>query len=266
MRRLLILCSLSFLFLGCVSNQQLQDLQGQIYTLNVQLQALDKRLSALERQVVKLTKQSQDLNRLDKLAAQQANLFSELEKIRADELRLNGQMEQLSYQQSQDREAFREFQAEILKRITALEARLAPAQGEIADQKQQPDEQTLYQKGLDLFRQKKYAQAQQIFEEYLKQYPQGKRAPNAFFWIGECLFNRNRYEDAILAYQKVIDQFPKSNKVPAALLKQGFSFLRLGDTEAASIVFKKLVRTYPHTAQARVARKYLARLKRLKQK
>ncbi len=261
MRYRILLFLTLFLLGGCVSTQQVEDLQGQIYSLNVQIQALDKRLSALEKQVAKLSAKSQALNRLDKLAARQADLFTELEKIRADELRLNGQMEQLTYQQSQDREAFREFQAEISKRLAALEEKLASGpQTSPKKEPAKPDEQSLYEKALDAYRQKKFEEAQGLFEEYLKLYPQGKRAPNAYFWIGECLFQRHRYEEAILAYQKVIDQFPKSSKVPAALLKQGFAFLRLGDTEAARIVFKKLVRAYPHSSQARVARKYLRRL------
>ncbi len=253
---------LSLLLLsGCVANQQeVEDLQGQIYTLNLQLQALDKRLSSLEKQVAKLTEQSKNFKRLEALANRQADLFAELEKIQTDQLRLNGQIEQLTYQQGQDREALREFQAEVLKRLTALERRLAPTTKEV--KKEKPDEEALYNQALNLYRQKRFQEAQKLFEKYLQLYPQGKRAPNAHFWIGECLFRTQRYEEAILEYQKVIDQFPKSNKVPAALLKQGFAFLRLGDTEAASIVFKKLIHQYPRTEQARIARKYLARLKK----
>ncbi len=262
---------LVLLLWGCMADQQeVEYLHGQVYTLNTRVDALEKRLSALERQVAKLTKEletkgTQSSERVETVAARQAELAAEIERLQAEQLRLNGQVEQLSYLQSQDRKAFQEFQAEVLERLARIEASLnRTAKGSKVSKK--PAEPTsgeeLYQKALELYRQKRYEEAQKLFEEYLRKYPKGKRAANATFWIGECLYQRKLYEEAILQYQKVIDEFPKSSKVPAALLKQGLAFLRLGDTEAAAIVFKKLVRRYPHTEQARLARKYLARMKK----
>ncbi len=264
----------SFLFLlllwgllGCVAQQQdVEVLDARLYNLETKFSALDKRLSALETEVARLSQEfkalKRDQARLEELAQRQAELANELEKVQAEELRLSGQLEQLLYQQGQDREAFQEFQAQILARLDRLEKALAPVKKKKISKETPPkvDEEALYKKALNLFRQKKYEEAQALFEEYLRKYPRGKRASNATFWIGECLYKRKLYEEAILQYQKVIDEFPKSGKVPAALLKQGLSFLRLGDTEAAAIVFKKLIRLYPRTEQARIARKYLAKL------
>jgi len=260
---LLVIFLSSFLW-GCVAQQQdVEALNAQVYHLENRLNALDKRLSALETEVARLNEKFAHLEktetRLNELAQRQADLADELEKLQAEELRLSGQLEQLLYQQGQDRELFQEFQAQILARLDRLEKALAPKK-KLPEPKKEVDEEALYKKALNLFRQKKYEEAQALFEEYLRRYPRGKRAPNATFWIGECLYKRKLYEEAILQYQKVIDEFPKSGKVPAALLKQGLSFLRLGDTEAAAIVFKKLVRLYPRTEQARIARKYLAKL------
>ncbi len=256
---------------GCVADQQeVEFLHGQVYTLNTRVDALEKRLSALEKEVAKLSKEleakgAQSHERVETVAARQAELAAEIEKLQAEQLRLNGQLEQLAYLQSQDRAAFREFQNEVLERLAKIEASLTKASSAkkpSPTKKETASDEELYQKALNLYRQKRYEEAQALFEEYLRKYPQGKRAANATFWIGECLYQRKLYEEAILQYQKVIDEFPKSPKVPAALLKQGLSFLRLGDTEAAAIVFKKLVRRYPRTEQARLARKYLAKLKK----
>ncbi len=256
---------------GCVADQQeVEYLHGQVYTLNTRVDALEKRLSALEKEVAKLSKEltakgAQSSERVETVAARQAELAAEIDKLQAEQLRLNGQLEQLSYLQSQDRAAFREFQSEVLERLARIEAALTKTQTsskKAARAEESPSDEQLYQKALELYRQKRYDEAQALFEEYLRKYPKGKRAANATFWIGECLYQRKLYEEAILQYQKVIDDFPKSSKVPAALLKQGLAFLRLGDTEAAAIVFKKLVRRYPRTEQARLARKYLARLKK----
>jgi len=264
---LLILGTL--IFSGCVAQQQdIEALRAQIYQVNTRLDAFDKRLTALETEVARLNDDWQRFEKsrkqMDQLSERQVELLSELEKLQAEQMRLTGQLEQLLYQQGQDREAFQAFQKQVLARLDQVERALSPKKTKKASpQKKKPlDEETLYKKALSLYRQKKYEEAQALFREYLQKYPRGKRAANATFWIGECLYQRKLYEDAILQYQKVIDEFPRSGKVPAALLKQGLAFLRLGDTEAATIVFKKLVRLYPRTEQARIARKYLAKLKR----
>ncbi len=257
----LLFLLLSFLFFfGCANDEEIQYMHNQIYNLDARLDAIDKRLSALEKEVARLSEKNK-AKRLETLAERQAELAAELEKLQAEQLRLNGQLEQLTYLQTQDRNSLHEFQTEVLERLARLEASLGKSSPRPKTSVSKAvSEEGLYQKALNLFRQKKYSDAQRAFEEYLRQYPKGKRAPNATFWIGECLYQRKLYEEAILQYQKVIDNFPKSPKVPAALLKQGLSFLHLGDREAAKIVFKKLVRTYPRTEQARVARKYLAKL------
>jgi len=267
-KKILCLFVLGLIVSGCVAQQQeVEGLQAQIYDINHRLEAFDKRLASLETEVARLNKElrrfEKSRKQMDQISERQMELLSELEKLQAEQMRLTGQIEQLVYQQEQDREALQDFQEMILARLDHLEKGLSPKKTSKArTPKKSLDEESLYKKALDLYRQKKYEEAQALLEEYLKKYPQGKRAANATFWIGECLYQRKLYEDAILQYQKVIDEFPRSSKVPAALLKQGLAFLRLGDREAAAIVFKKLIKLYPRSEQARIARKYLAKLKK----
>ncbi len=234
-------------------DQHLKQLEKKILKLQARLSALEKKWPALEKRSQVLEKQS------EALAAKRAEILTQIQKLEAELARLQGLYEELAYQQKQDREAFSEFQSEVLKRLASRSK--VPAKPPASSPKPEVTENSLYQSALEAFKGKNYELARQKFQEYLRRYPKGKYAPNAYYWIGESYYAERRYEEAILEYQKVIDQFPRSYKVPAALLKQGLAFLRLGDTEAARIIFKKILKEHPKSEQAAVARKYLKRLK-----
>ena len=255
-----LLLLLAFFVAGCVSDQQFQGLALRVSALEAQQASLEKarrketvRLAALEKRLAALEKQ------VSVLSEKRAELLSEIETLRAEIARLNGLYEELSYQQKQDREAFSEFQAEVLKRLSREEK--PPAVKAPAEEKA-PSEKELYERALAALKKKDYEGARRLLRRYLELYPKGKYAANAHYWIGETYYAQRRYEEAILEYQKVVDGFPQSYKVPAALLKQGLAFLRIGDTEAARILFKKILSRYPRSEQAPLARKYLKRLSR----
>ncbi|RUM88139.1 MAG: tol-pal system protein YbgF [Thermodesulfatator sp.] len=260
MRRVTLLILLMLGVAGCVSDQQFQGLALRVSALEAQQAAAEKtcreeaqRSTALEKRLAALEKQ------VAALSEKRAELLSEIENLQAEIARLKGLYEELSYQQKQDREAFSEFQAEVLKRLPPGGKALGAPQ--IPQEKPLPEKE-LYRKALAALKKKDYEKARRLWRRYLELYPKGKYAANAHYWIGETYYAERRYEEAILEYQKVIDGFPGSYKVPAALLKQGLAFLHLGDTAAARILFKKILSKYPRSEQAPLARKYLKRLSR----
>ncbi len=272
--RKLICVLLGLLLSGCVASQQeIQDLSVRVAALESQANLQEKRLAEIQKglrdEARRLSALEKRLSALEKetgaLSEKRAEILAEIERTRAEIARLNGLFEELSYQQKQDREAFSEFQGEVLKRLTALEKgqpTVKPSRKAEGPSEKKPSEEALYQEGLSAMKQKKYEAARRAFRRYLELYPEGKYAANAYFWIGESYYAERRYEEAILEYQKVIDRYPKHYKVPAALLKQGLAFLRIGDTEAARILFEKILKNYPRSEQAPLARKYLKRLRR----
>lgn len=143
---------------------------------------------------------------------------------------------------------------------TAVDRKAAPP-AEIKKTEADP-ETALYDKAYSLFQQKKYKESYSAFSEYLDKNPQGKLAPNARFWLGECYYNRKEYELAILEYQKVIADYPKEAKASAALFKQGLAFEALKENETARIVYNKLLEEYPRSEQAGDARVRLKEIKK----
>jgi TolA-binding protein len=74
------------------------------------------------------------------------------------------------------------------------------------------DKVSLYEEAYDAFKDKKYKQAREKFEAFMKEFPQDELADNAQFWIAETYYGEKDYETAILAYEAVLKKYPKRKK------------------------------------------------------
>ncbi|GFP33926.1 hypothetical protein HKBW3S42_02265, partial [Candidatus Hakubella thermalkaliphila] len=90
------------------------------------------------------------------------------------------------------------------------------------------------------FKDKKYKEAMEKLEAFLKEFPKDKLAGNAQFWIAQAYYAEGDYVGAIVAYDALLKNYPNSEKVPGALLKQGYSFIKMGDKKAARGILKQL--------------------------
>jgi tol-pal system protein YbgF len=117
------------------------------------------------------------------------------------------------------------------------------------------DKISLYEEAYDFFKDKKYKEAREKFEAFMKEFPQDELADNAQFWIAETYYGEKDYETAILAYEAVLKKYPKSEKAQGSLLKQGFSFIEIGDKKTGKTILEKLVEIYPESREAELAKK-----------
>ena len=92
------------------------------------------------------------------------------------------------------------------------------------------------------------------FQEFLQEYPQGRYAPNAHYWIGESLYAQGRFSEALAQFQRVATDYPKHHKSADALLKAGMSLSRMGDKQGAAAQYKLLLERFPQSEAARLAR------------
>lgn len=120
----------------------------------------------------------------------------------------------------------------------------------------------LYDEALRAFHARNFAQAQSMWAEFAKTFPQHELVSNAIFWQGESFFQMGDYAQAVLAYQDVISKHPNSNKYAASMLKQGVSFFRLGKDRAGVLVLEDLVKRFPALPEAVRAKTILDEQKR----
>lgn len=117
-----------------------------------------------------------------------------------------------------------------------------------------------FEKAMEQFNTGKYKSAYTSYENVLQGNPQGTKAAETLFYMGECLFRQGEYDLAILDYQKVISNHARSPLAPKALLQQGVSFEKLTDHETAKIIYNKLINDYSSSSEAKEAKKRLGSL------
>ncbi len=120
-------------------------------------------------------------------------------------------------------------------------------------------EAALYKKASDLYFDRKYSEAMQVYRQLQTQNPQGGYADNAQYWTGECLFALKQYNEAIAAFRKVLE-FKETEKADDAQIKLGYCYLRLGDRAHATEEFRKVVSLYPDSEYFEKAKSELTQL------
>ncbi len=121
------------------------------------------------------------------------------------------------------------------------------------------DYEAEYARGLELFQNRQYRQAIQVFESLLAQDTRQPLSDNAQYWIGECYFALGDYRAAIVAFEKVFT-FKQSNKNDYAQYKLGLCYFQLGDKKRARVEFQHLIDNYPDSPLVEKARQYLMKL------
>ena len=106
-----------------------------------------------------------------------------------------------------------------------------------------------------------YTQALAMFDALIAEYPNGKRAANAFYWRGEIELSRDNLEPARQAFTQVVGLFGAHSKVPDGLYKLGVVYHRLGEDEQALRNLDRVMAEYPDHSAARLARAYAAELR-----
>jgi len=122
-------------------------------------------------------------------------------------------------------------------------------------------EQKAYQKAFDLLRELRYEQAVTAFKGFIKQFPNGRYAHIAQYWIGEANYAQRNFKQAITDYQKLIDNYPNSPKLAEAMLKIGYSQYELKKFKQAEATLKQLTKNYPGTTEAGQAQNLIQKIR-----
>lgn len=194
-----------------------------------------------------------------------------LEQMQEEVQALRGEVEQLNHQLQESREHQRDLYQDIDRRLLALErsgvatgngeAPMGKGAGEGSEPLPTMDEQQAYQKGINLLKEFRYAQAAQAFDDYLKSYPKGRYAPIARYWLADSYYSDRKYKQAIEHYQQLLKEYPDTPKAPQALLKIGYSQAELKQWAEARKTMEQVNATYPNSTESDLATRYLQRLK-----
>jgi len=110
-----------------------------------------------------------------------------------------------------------------------------------------------YKAAFDYLAKKDVDKAEQGFQDYLNNYPNGAYQANAHYWLGEIYLVKKQKQTAMNEFSNVVKNFAKSSKVPDAKLKIAMINASQGKKGLAQTQFKQIKKQYPHSTAAQLA-------------
>jgi tol-pal system protein YbgF len=121
-----------------------------------------------------------------------------------------------------------------------------------------PPVDDLYKTALGDYMGAKYQLAGSEFSDVQKFYPDHPLAGNASFYQGEIAYRAGHFQDAIKDYDRVIEQYADSSKVPVAHLHKGQALISLKQNDAGVRELRALIQRFPNSPEAMQARSKLS--------
>ena len=202
-------------------------------------------------------------------------LMLRVQQLEADVRRLNGLLEEAT-------QALQLLEAQSLERYVDLDRRLAsgaaagidestgstdvaritaasetPAAGRAVDA--QEGEEAAYRAAYEMVREREFDDAVAAFTAFLAEFPFGRYAPNAHYWLGELylVLDPPDPELARQNFKLLLNQYPSDPKVPDALYKLGRVQFIKGNRQRSKEYLDEVIREYPSHAAAQLARQFL---------
>lgn len=97
-----------------------------------------------------------------------------------------------------------------------------------------------YEAAFALLEETRYEQAHEAFSRFIDANPTHGLAQNAAYWRAESLYARKMYPEAAKSYALNLRQYPEGRKAPDNMVKLGLALLKLGRSEEACRAFEQL--------------------------
>ena len=138
----------------------------------------------------------------------------------------------------------------------------APAVAGAAPVAAQPGEDEAYRAAYSLVQSQQFDQAVQAFQKFQRDYPAGKYAPNAYYWLGELylVIQPPDLESSRQSFAMLLSQYPDNSKAPDALYKLGKVQYMKGNRDKAKEYLDQVITRYGSTnsSAVKLARDFLA--------
>ncbi len=189
------------------------------------------------------------------------NILARLQKLEQENAELLGRIEELQFELRRLGKKQSVFFEEVEKLVksnpssTKTSSRLAS----IPNQQSTIDPHALYNQHIQSLREGRLQEAKDGFLVYLRDYPQGKFAANAHYWLGELFLKEGYLKSALDHFNAVLLNHPDSHKTPDAWYKKGITLFKVNRFDEGKSTLQKLIHEHPQSGAARLAQLYLER-------
>ena len=105
-----------------------------------------------------------------------------------------------------------------------------------------------YRIALAALRKRRYNEAEQGLNDFLKRFPKSTLTPSVRYNLGVVFASRSRHREAAEQFLKVSTDYRKSSRAPDSLYRLGLSLERLGAREQACASYAEVERRYPRAS------------------
>ncbi len=128
-----------------------------------------------------------------------------------------------------------------------------------------PGVKKIYNQGMTAIIKKNHEKAIQVFENFIKRFPNDLDSDNAFYWIGRSQLALDKLEKAEEAFRKVLTLYEhrpttQGYKTPDSIYMLGKINHQKNLNQRASYYYKEVINRFPGSAAARNAERDLVRI------
>ena len=210
-----------------------------------------------------------------------SNLFYQIQQLQQEVMMLNGKVEEQAHELRSLKEQSLERYVDLDKRIAgggaagvapgsasgsngssgAGTAVVTPVSGN-SNVAEQAGEGDAYRSAYALVRAQKFNDATSAFKQFLQDYPAGKYAPNAHYWLGELylVMQPADLESSRQAFMLLLSQYPDNSKAPDAMYKLGKVYFLKGNREKAREYLDRVIAQYgsSNSSAVKLSRDFIA--------
>lgn len=201
----------------------------------------------------------------------QGELYNQLLILQQEVMQLRGIVEQQSHQLRQLKEQNMERYIDIDRRLAEAVANPSAVADSAAGDKVslaiqsapvQEGEKAAYDTAYSLVISKRFDDALESFKQFLVDFPEGKYAPNSYYWMGELyqVITPQDLEASRQAFSQLLAQYPDHAKAADAMYKLGKVYFLKGRKDKSREWLNRVLATYgqgPYSSTADKARRFI---------
>jgi len=193
-------------------------------------------------------------------------LLYQMQQLQQEVMMLNGRVEELSHEVKRLKQQSLDRYVDLDRRIADAGIAQAGTAGTVSQTAgttaatvtppaasqsaaELPGESQRYRAAYALVRDQRFEEAVNAFGRFLTDFPDGRFAPNAHYWLGELylVVEPQDLEASRRAFTLLLDQYPTNSKVPDALYKLGKVHFLKGNADRAKAFLDRLIRDFGAT-------------------
>ena len=186
-------------------------------------------------------------------------LSNQIESLRNDLATMRGQNEQLSRIVAEMQRNQKDLTQGVDERLRKFEPTKVAVDGKefLAD----PAEKQEFEAALATLRTGDFVNAQNLFSNFTKRFPQSGYRASSLFWLGNAQYAARNYREAVSNFRALVSSNADHMRAPEALLSMANCQVELKDVKVARKTLEELVKSYPQSEAASVAKERLSNLK-----